>query len=212
MLKHLDLFSGIGGFALGFRWAGGFETVAFCEPNTFKRAVIAEYWPEVPCYDQVSNLRGLSLSDLERGWERPCQPATSPRLRPDWLVVENGFHRWRAWVPELRRRLWARGYASVPFRMRAAEVGAHHDRSRCFVIAHTNGLKLREFTRWWRGQGREMAQELAVSRDWAPGPVGTANGISRRMDRCHALGDAIVPQIAELIGRAILAVEIDQSV
>ena len=30
-LKHLDLFSGIGGFALGLESTGGFETVGFCD-------------------------------------------------------------------------------------------------------------------------------------------------------------------------------------
>ena len=31
MLKHLDLFSGIGGFSLGLESAGLVETVAFCD-------------------------------------------------------------------------------------------------------------------------------------------------------------------------------------
>ncbi len=35
MLKVLDLFSGIGGFILGFEMAGGFETIAFCEKGKF---------------------------------------------------------------------------------------------------------------------------------------------------------------------------------
>lgn len=35
MLRVLDLFSGIGGFSLGLRWAGGFETVGFCETDAF---------------------------------------------------------------------------------------------------------------------------------------------------------------------------------
>ena len=30
-LRHLDLFSGIGGFSLGLEATGGFETVAFCD-------------------------------------------------------------------------------------------------------------------------------------------------------------------------------------
>jgi DNA (cytosine-5)-methyltransferase 1 len=34
-----------------------------------------------------------------------------------------------------------------------------------------------------------------------------AHGISGRMDRLRALGNAVVPQIPELIGRAILAAE-----
>lgn len=44
---------------------------------------------------------------------------------------------------------------------------------------------------------------------WLPEPgVGrVANGIPRRMDRLRALGNAVVPQIPEMIGRAILEAE-----
>jgi DNA (cytosine-5)-methyltransferase 1 len=34
-----------------------------------------------------------------------------------------------------------------------------------------------------------------------------ANGVPDRVDRLKALGNAVVPQIPELIGRAILAAE-----
>jgi DNA (cytosine-5)-methyltransferase 1 len=34
-----------------------------------------------------------------------------------------------------------------------------------------------------------------------------ANGIPRRVDRLKGLGNAVVPQIPELIGRAIMSVE-----
>ena len=39
--KHLDLFSGIGGFALAARWAG-FETVAFIEIEPYAQANIKQ--------------------------------------------------------------------------------------------------------------------------------------------------------------------------
>jgi DNA (cytosine-5)-methyltransferase 1 len=43
---------------------------------------------------------------------------------------------------------------------------------------------------------------------WRPEPdVGrVANGVPSRVDRLKGLGNAVVPQIPELIGRAILAV------
>lgn len=40
-MKHLDLFSGIGGFALAAQWAG-IETVAFCEIDKFCHKVLSE--------------------------------------------------------------------------------------------------------------------------------------------------------------------------
>jgi DNA (cytosine-5)-methyltransferase 1 len=49
-------------------------------------------------------------------------------------------------------------------------------------------------------------------RTWPPEPsVGrVANGIPRRMDRLRALGNAVVPQIPEMIGRAIMEIELAQ--
>ena len=38
-MNHLDLFSGIGGFALAARWAG-FETKLFCEKDKFCQKVL----------------------------------------------------------------------------------------------------------------------------------------------------------------------------
>lgn len=51
--------------------------------------------------------------------------------------------------------------------------------------------------------------ELANSSRWFPEPaVGrVANGIPRRMDRLKALGNAVVPQVVEEIGRAIIEAE-----
>lgn len=43
----MDLFSGIGGFALAARWLG-WETVGFCEIDPFCRRVLAKHWPGVP--------------------------------------------------------------------------------------------------------------------------------------------------------------------
>ena len=39
---HLDLFSGIGGFALAAKWAG-FETVGFCEIDPACRRVLEKH-------------------------------------------------------------------------------------------------------------------------------------------------------------------------
>src|SRR5690348_7144513 len=73
-LRVLDLFSGIGGFSLGLERTGGFETVAFCEIDPFCRRVLAKHWPNVPCFEDVTTLRGESVGPVDAicgGF--PCQ-------------------------------------------------------------------------------------------------------------------------------------------
>ena len=61
MLTHLDLFSGIGGFALGFRNAGGIRTVAFCEIDSYAKKVLAKNFPDTPIYPDVKEVKGDEL-------------------------------------------------------------------------------------------------------------------------------------------------------
>ncbi|RMH26840.1 MAG: hypothetical protein D6692_08570 [Planctomycetota bacterium] len=55
MFTVLDLFSGIGGFALATEWAGG-RTVAFAETAEFPSKVLAERFPGVPNLGDVRKL------------------------------------------------------------------------------------------------------------------------------------------------------------
>ena len=50
---HLDLFSGIGGFALAAQWAG-FRTIGFCEIDGFCNKVLQKHWPDVPQFGDVT--------------------------------------------------------------------------------------------------------------------------------------------------------------
>lgn len=60
----LDLFSGIGGFALATEWAGG-RTMAFCELAEYPSRILKARWPEIP-----------NLKDVTKLCRRPydCQP------------------------------------------------------------------------------------------------------------------------------------------
>ncbi len=55
-LRHLDLFSGIGGFSLGLEATGGFDTVAFCDIEEYPRKVLAKHWPRVKQYTDIKEL------------------------------------------------------------------------------------------------------------------------------------------------------------
>ena len=60
--KLLDLFSGAGGFSLGFE-AAGFETVAFSEIEPFPCRVLAHRWPEVPNLGDVCQIDGEEIRE-----------------------------------------------------------------------------------------------------------------------------------------------------
>ena len=115
MLRVLDLFSGIGAYALGVERAG-MKVVAFCECEEFPQQVLRKHWPDVPIYDDVRTLTadtlrrdGIAVDVIIGGW--PCQDLSfaGPRrgldgersglwsevarligeLRPSYAILEN---------------------------------------------------------------------------------------------------------------------------
>ena len=114
-MKVLDLFSGIGAYALGVERAG-MKVVAFCECEEFPRLVLRKHWPEVPIYEDVRTLNahtlrrdGIAVDVIIGGW--PCQDISpagarvgldgarsglwseiarlAGELRPRFLILEN---------------------------------------------------------------------------------------------------------------------------
>lgn len=52
IFTHLDLFSGIGGFALAAKWAN-VETIQFCEKDLFCQKVLAKHFPNIPVHSDI---------------------------------------------------------------------------------------------------------------------------------------------------------------
>lgn len=72
-LTHLDLFSGVGGFSLGFE-AAGFDTVAFSEFDDFPSRVLAKNWPHVPNLGDVRDVDGRDYKHVDViTFGSPCQ-------------------------------------------------------------------------------------------------------------------------------------------
>lgn len=160
-----------------------------------------------PCQDLSIAGRQAGLEGERSGlWAQFARAVES--LRPDWIVTENVGHTWRRWVPEVRRTFARQGYASLPLRVRASDLGAPHERSRIFVVAHADREFLRQLSRWWCGPGRQMAKILGQSWNQEPGVPRVDDGIPNRVDRRKAIGNAIVPQIAQLIAKGIKEVTI----
>lgn len=162
-MRHLDLFSGIGGFALGLARAGGFETVGFVEIDDDARAVLRDWWPEVPIHDDIRSVRGGECGpvDILTGGF-PCQPwsmagrrrgAADDRdlwpemrriaaaCRPRWIVAENvpGIVRPKLGLARVLADLGTLGYSCVTLGVPAAGVGAPHLRERVWIVAHAEG-------------------------------------------------------------------------
>jgi DNA (cytosine-5)-methyltransferase 1 len=153
---HLDLFSGIGGFALAARWAG-FETVGFCDNEPYAQAVLKKHWPNVPIHGDIKTLdgtayRGITL--LTGGF--PCQPFSCageqrgkdddrylwPQMlrviqeaRPAWIVGENVAGIIDLALEQVCSDLEACGYEVEPIIIPACGVDAPHRRNRIWVIA-----------------------------------------------------------------------------
>jgi DNA (cytosine-5)-methyltransferase 1 len=135
-------------------------------------------------------------------------------LRPQFLLVENVSNllagpdeRPGGWFGRVLGDLASLGYNAEWHCIPAAYVGAPHVRDRVWLAAYpdSNGLEGRVL-------GAEIARGQAplVGRHvWQNIPVcaghGSRNGFPALVDRLRCLGNAVVPQIPELIGRAILA-------
>ena len=166
MMAHVDLCSGIGGFALGFQWAGLSKPVLFCDIEPWSRKVLAKHWPDVPIAEDVKELANdpdgnvPDCDILTAGY--PCQPFShaGKRLgheddrhiwpyilqivaqkRPAWCCFENVYGHVSMGLDQVLLDLETQGYASRTFIVPACGVDAAHLRFRAFVISHTDSQR-----------------------------------------------------------------------
>ena len=176
-MKHLDLFSGIGGFALAARWAG-IETVGFCEIKEYPRKVLQKNFPGVPIHNDIKQLDGSEYEsvDLITGGY-PCQPFSLAgrnrqgtkddrhlwpemlriitQARPTWVVCENVVGHITMGLDAVLSDLESEGYAARTFVIPACAVDAQHKRERTWIVAYSGG----------DGDGRG---DRACQREWKP--------------------------------------------
>ncbi len=141
-------------------------------------------------------------------------------LRPRLVLRENPTATradapWPWW--RFRAELEALGYAVLPFRLRACCLGAHHQRDRLFLLAELSdshghsGIESshRDLDRAVLPEARWPASADPPRRrpGWAPEPdvARVAYGVPNRLARHRALGNAVVPQVAEWIGARLMA-------
>ena len=174
MLRHLDLFSGLGGFSLGLEATGGFETVAFCDIEKFSRKVLKQHWPNVKRYKDIKELTyeqikedTLAPIDIVTGGY-PCQPFSVAgsqlgekdkrhlwpdmfriikECKPTWVIGENVSGHIKLGLDTVLQDLESEGYSVRAFSISASSVGANHQRERVWIIAHSNMENTRQHGR-----------------------------------------------------------------
>lgn len=79
-MLHLDLFSGIGGFAYAIDqvFEGGVQHI-FCDNDKFCQQVLKKHWPESEIYDDIKQINSDSLNKRLEGIEQN-QAKGQPRL------------------------------------------------------------------------------------------------------------------------------------
>lgn len=218
-MKHLDLFSGIGGFALAAQRVG-WETVGFCEIDPFCQKVLHKHWPDVPIHRDIRELNGSYKSAQVITGGFPCQPfSTAARgrnnaedmwpemyrliceTRPNWVVAENVPGGRFKHIERACAGLARIGYTCWPFDV-AVET-RRHNRRRIWIVAHADSDRESD------GPFDEKVALLQEATRFGDGfnakTMGVDDGLPGRMDRLMSLGNSIIPQIAEVIFRAINA-------
>ena len=163
-MKHLDLFSGIGGFSLGMEATQRIKTVAFCEIDSFCTKVLNKNWPTIPVYKDIKELTydklkadGIDSIDIITGGY-PCQPFSiaglkkgveDPRhlwpeyfrlikeCRPTWIIGENVSGHIKLGLDAVQEDLESEGYSLRTFSVSASSIGANHQRERIWTVAYS---------------------------------------------------------------------------
>jgi DNA (cytosine-5)-methyltransferase 1 len=199
---HLDLFSGIGGFALAAKWAG-YETVQFVEIEQFPCKVLKKHWPNVPIHNDIKTFDGTKYNGtielLTGGF--PCQPysvagkrlgkeddrALWPEMlriisevRPNWVIAENVAGILSMGIKHYVTDLENEGYSVQSFIIPACATGAPHRRDRIWIVAcNTKKPISKRDGRGSDGDSGRMQWSLQIE---GSGCLTSDNGISQSME------------------------------
>ena len=236
-MNHLDLFSGIGGFALAAQrtWKENLNILGFCEIEPYAQKVLNKNFPGVPVHKDIKELNGKQFRNIDLitgGF--PCQDISIAgygvgiegdrsglwsemlriisEIRPKFALIENvsaiTFRGGTRVISDLAKI----GYDTEWQTISAAYVGALHRRNRMWFVSYPSDSRS-EYSKHGKGQENikqsEMVCECKGSIFSNKGEfreeirttefVRKSNGIPNRMDRIKGLGNAIVPQVAEII-------------
>lgn len=154
-MKHVDLFSGLGGFALAAH-ANKIKTVCFCEKDEKCRAFLSKAWPGITIHDDIKTFDGRQYAGaylLTAGV--PCQPASRAgkqrgaaddrwlwpaairaleEVRPAWAIFENPPGIGDVGLARILSDVENKGYAVRVFSIPACAVGSPQRRERFWIV------------------------------------------------------------------------------
>lgn len=153
---HMDLFSGIGGFALAAQ-ANGVTTKIFCEQNEYCAEFLQSEWgipviedvrrfdgklwrgvwlltAGVPC--QPSSRAGKRQGEKDDRWLWPEAIRITGEARPAWALFENPVGILDVGLDGILDELGGIGYESQPVSIPACAVNSPQDRERIWILAH----------------------------------------------------------------------------
>jgi DNA (cytosine-5)-methyltransferase 1 len=177
-----------------------------------------------PCQDVSLATKGggKGLKGARSGLWSECTRIVS-EIKPSWVILENSPALRSRGLEQVLGELTALGYDAEWHCIPASAVGAPHQRDRIWVIAYREGRPYpvladvwSNYDRWTDGPWRWDWKQDQAEAGWLgedgywwiePGVARILHGIPNATHRIRALGNAVVPQISEIIGRAILKAE-----
>lgn len=163
-MRHLDLFSGIGGFSLSASWVWGEDhhIHSFVEIDPFCQKVLKKHWPNVPIHSDIKEYKhdGTAIDLLTGGF--PCQDVSCAgkqsglngsrsglwkelhniirQVRPKYTIIENVSNLLNGgngrWFETVLFDLASIRYDAEWHCIPASAVSAPHIRDRIWIIAY----------------------------------------------------------------------------
>ena len=235
MLTVGSLFSGIGGLDLGLERAGmnviwqseidpyACKVLAKHWPGVPNHGNIKEIdWstvvrPDVicsgyPCQPFSTAGKRQGENDPKHLW--PWVREAISQLRPRYAVLENVRGHLTLGGTTVIGELAAIGYDAEWRVVSATSVGGLHKRERIIIVAYPQVFNVEKQKMVASTKRRSPLQPRGVWGASVPAPHWPtneprmdrmANGVSDWVDRARGLGNAVVPQVAEVIGRLVMA-------
>jgi DNA (cytosine-5)-methyltransferase 1 len=190
-----------------------------------------------PCQDISTAGMGVGLSGERSGLWREFRRLIE-EIRPRFAVIENVSRLRSKGLEDILGGISSIGYDAEWHCVPASAVGARHRQDRVWVLAYTPDEIRRKNPRRMDGCQEACGRETQVGpvweRLWSAGHDGPAQGCENFreprgwgvepsvgrvvdgfpgiVDRGAALGNAVVPQIPEMIGRAIMGTQFPERI